>query len=166
MEEAEERDWDELKDSYMAKVEELIEARKLRLAQKKTSLEVVGAEAATEDWEKEALETESGLDAQSPKNNKVRRVDEAPDASAKGKLPVVPDRRYSAGVAQPSAEDLEAFAEDLEDEGEDVQAISTTARPQPSPEKQYSANLEQLSEEDLNAYAEAWEDDTDWSDSL
>lgn len=104
MEEAEERDWDELKDSYMAKVEELIEARKLRLAQKKTSLEVVGAEAATEDWEKEALETESGLDAQSPKNNKVRRVDEAPDASARGKLPVVPDRRYSAGVAQPSAE--------------------------------------------------------------
>lgn len=51
-----------------------------------------------------------------------------------------------------STQDLEAFAEDLEDEGEDVQAISTTARPQPSPEKQYSANLEQLSEEVCRIY--------------
>lgn len=61
MSEVEERDWESLRQDYMAKVEELIAARKLQLAQKdqRGIIEVVGAKEASEDLQKE-IETEEG----------------------------------------------------------------------------------------------------------
>ncbi|KAE9409294.1 ribonuclease H-like protein [Gymnopus androsaceus JB14] len=103
MSEVEERDWESLRQDYMAKVEDLIAARKLQLAQKdqRGIIEVVGAKEASEDLQKE-IETEEGTEA----SNKVRRVGEVAGAGVKDS-PVVrgqATRTYSAGIAKPSDE--------------------------------------------------------------
>ncbi|KAJ3717297.1 ribonuclease H-like domain-containing protein [Lentinula guzmanii] len=112
MAEEADRDWSALREAYSAKVDELIEERKLRLAakDKKGSLEVVGAEAPEDlknGTETKVLEAEVPQ-AETSSTNKVRRVGEAADASVKDyKSPVVPVhafRRHSAGVAEPSHE--------------------------------------------------------------
>ncbi|KAJ3750983.1 ribonuclease H-like domain-containing protein [Lentinula detonsa] len=175
MAEEADRDWSALREAYSAKVDELIEERKLRLAakDKKGSLEVVGAEEAPEDLKNEiktkVLEAEAPQ-AETSSTNKVRRVGEAADASVKDyKLPVVPVhafRRHSAGVAEPSHEDLEAFAQGIQEE-ESCLALSDSrkaSQSKPALERRYSAQIEKPSEEDLTAYAEAWDEELDVSD--
>jgi len=159
MSEVEERDWESLRQDYMAKVEDLIAARKLQLAQKdqRGIIEVVGAKEASEDLQKE-IETEEGTEA----SNKVRRVGEVAGAGVKDS-PVVrgqATRTYSAGIAKPSDEDLEAFAQSIAEE-EDLGDTPPTEHNAPAAAgKLFSAGVEP-SKEELDAYADAWDSDED-----
>ncbi|KAJ4472439.1 ribonuclease H-like domain-containing protein [Lentinula edodes] len=180
MDEEDDRDWSALREEYTKTLEKMIEERKSRQAAKKQagSLEVIGVEQATRDLEKEP-ETEAvnttTKGVPSINETKVRRVGDEADVNVKDehihKLPVVPfyaSRRYSAGIAEPSEEDLEAFAQDLEEEEncQDVYASSFYKASQSKfvIERRYSAQVVKPSEEDLAAYADAWDEDIDVSE--
>ncbi|KAJ3915532.1 hypothetical protein F5877DRAFT_69815 [Lentinula edodes] len=180
MDEEDDRDWSALRKEYTTTLEKMIKERKSRQAAKNQagSLEVIGMEEATRDLEKEP-ETEAvnttAKGAPSINETKVRRVGDETDVNVKDehihKLPVVPfyaSRRYSAGIAEPSEEDLEAFAQDLEEEEncQDVYASSFYKASQSKfvIERRYSAQVIKPSEEDLAAYADAWDEDIDVSE--
>ncbi|KAJ3871896.1 ribonuclease H-like domain-containing protein [Lentinula edodes] len=180
MDEEDDRDWSALREEYTKTLEKMIEERKSRQAAKKQagSLEVIGVEQATRDLEKEP-ETEAvnttTKGVPSINETQVRRVGDEADVNVKDehihKLPVVPfyaSRRYSAGIAEPSEEDLEAFAQDLEEEEncQDVYASSFYKASQSKfvIERRYSAQVVKPSEEDLAAYADAWDEDIDVSE--